>query len=1058
MVSCSISKTCTGIFSKIRIISSNRKSPAGSAYLRHKVNMNKLLNILNRRILFSILLSSCSNAEAQIASWNHTSYRVENGLPGQRVGAVQQDYRGFIWMLTAGGLCRFDGFNFDRLLHQANDSTSPPCDYITDLIRLPDNRMLATTTQGLYVFDPVTFRGQRIRIPSQLREWTILENITKNCKLVPHLKKIAVRSETSWIYYDYNLTNPITIRFPYPSNDLSQEMRFTNDPGLMDSSGNILTTTNYSDDLYLVDYEKRKMQKLANYSNHPYGQLTHYKWFDAMCMDSLQNLWFHCGGIDTLFCLPPYGRVIAYYLPKPLNAVQWYGQISLPQHDKMMWQYEYNGKAYLYELPYAEMLENPGIPVYIKSNTDISAYNYSLFTDKSRNTWIAHRNGLELVQANYKMIERIDLPSVDLSEDEAHWVYDLYAIAPDSMLIAANHAGLFLYSCSKNKIVQLKDKSWSAPASYPYLITHLIPLQGGRLLIRGKEDWELFHLNFFQLFSPRTRYEKLLVQHSSHCVFQDTKRNVWVGTDSGMLRFNRNSSSDTLFKNTELFDWAHVDCIDEDEQGKVWFANRLRADLYCYDHTGDLITRVAMPEASFSYISQLVCAPNNMIYLADVNGLGSFNLSTKKLQRYQMLDGFPTREIFALRYIHPFLIATTSNGCYFLNTTSNAGFVLNSLDGIRKNVTTWANLYDRKSNHVYLGGNACVYKIDLSLLIQSLPQPLVYIEQVRIENRLIQMSQRKLVLNPEENTISFRAKAVDFYSGPHRKFMYRIAEDGDTSAWLKHSGEEFLFNNLSSGHYFILLRSVDETGQWSQNIATLNFQIMAPWYARWWFVVLLVILPFGVLLALYQYKMIQYKKILTIRNQLSRDLHDDLGSTLSSINILSKQNIKAESDYKEVLRKIHERTTRLLISMKDIIWNIHPEHDQLEDILNHIRSYASEIMDAKGIEYIIDFPMVSGIRKVDFIVKHALVLITKEAVNNLVKYSRCNNARIEISIEGNQTLHGRISDDGIGFEQDKLDHIGGIHNIKQRAKEGGGYAALNSQPGKGTCIEFRLPL
>ena len=264
------------------------------------------------RVLFYLILVGFTNAQAQISTWNHSSFRVENGLPGLRVGAIQQDHRGFIWMLSAGGLCRFDGRTFDRLLHDARDSTSPPNDYLTDLMRLPDDRMLVTTTQGLYVFDTETFRGKRIAIKSPFPTWTTLENITKDIILFPQLHKIAVRSETSWIYYDDTLSNPVAIRYPH----------------------------------------------------HAYADLANYKLFDQLTLDSLRNVWFHCHGKDSLYCLKPYGKTIAYFLPHPFNKVNWFGQISFPQPNKMLWSYNNIGISYLYELPYEHMLRSPGISVY----------------------------------------------------------------------------------------------------------------------------------------------------------------------------------------------------------------------------------------------------------------------------------------------------------------------------------------------------------------------------------------------------------------------------------------------------------------------------------------------------------------------------------------------------------------------------------------------------------------------------------------------------------------------------------------------------------------------
>jgi signal transduction histidine kinase len=98
-----------------------------------------------------------------------------------------------------------------------------------------------------------------------------------------------------------------------------------------------------------------------------------------------------------------------------------------------------------------------------------------------------------------------------------------------------------------------------------------------------------------------------------------------------------------------------------------------------------------------------------------------------------------------------------------------------------------------------------------------------------------------------------------------------------------------------------------------------------------------------------------------MRSRLSRDLHDDIGSTLSSINILSRTaqtNLQQTHDEKTKasLDKINERSQRLLDNMRDIIWNINPGNDTIEEVMSRMREYATTILEAKNIEYTFNFP------------------------------------------------------------------------------------------------------
>ena len=197
-----------------------------------------------------------------------------------------------------------------------------------------------------------------------------------------------------------------------------------------------------------------------------------------------------------------------------------------------------------------------------------------------------------------------------------------------------------------------------------------------------------------------------------------------------------------------------------------------------------------------------------------------------------------------------------------------------------------------------------------------------------------------------------------------------------------------------------------------------------------------------------------------MRSRLSRDLHDDIGSTLSSINILSRtaQNNLKQTDEKTkaALEKINERSQRLLDNMSDIIWNINPGNDTIEEVMSRMREYATTLLEAKNIDYTFDFPKEKMDCKLSMEVKNNMYLIFKEAVNNLSKYSRCTNAKLSLTFD-EKNIHLKIQDNGIGFNQDEIKHRGGLSNMQHRAEEIKGSIKINSEPGKGTDVQLTMP-
>ena len=199
-----------------------------------------------------------------------------------------------------------------------------------------------------------------------------------------------------------------------------------------------------------------------------------------------------------------------------------------------------------------------------------------------------------------------------------------------------------------------------------------------------------------------------------------------------------------------------------------------------------------------------------------------------------------------------------------------------------------------------------------------------------------------------------------------------------------------------------------------------------------------------------------------MRLRISRDLHDDIGSTLSSINIISNLAQKPnhqinDNKAQDALKKINERSQRLLDNMSDIVWSVKPENDTIEEILSRMRLYSTTVLEAKGINYLIDFPVDKINIKVSLEIKNSLYLIFKEAVNNLVKYSQCQNALLSLNIV-DENICLKIQDDGLGFDQSELKHLGGLINMQNRADEIKAQFSIVSEIGKGTLILLIVPI
>lgn len=196
-----------------------------------------------------------------------------------------------------------------------------------------------------------------------------------------------------------------------------------------------------------------------------------------------------------------------------------------------------------------------------------------------------------------------------------------------------------------------------------------------------------------------------------------------------------------------------------------------------------------------------------------------------------------------------------------------------------------------------------------------------------------------------------------------------------------------------------------------------------------------------------------------IRNKIAQDLHDDIGSTLSSISILSDLAIRGNngSQSLETMNEIKDSSLLLMERMDDIVWSINPRNDSLENLLMRVRHFATTLFEAKGIDYTIDIqPNVNEVRlPIEY--RQHIYLILKEGINNLVKYAQASEAFIEVSFDHRHLLLC-VRDNGCGFEVGESVRGNGVIGMQRRADLMNARVLIASAPGQGTEIRLEVGL
>jgi len=197
-----------------------------------------------------------------------------------------------------------------------------------------------------------------------------------------------------------------------------------------------------------------------------------------------------------------------------------------------------------------------------------------------------------------------------------------------------------------------------------------------------------------------------------------------------------------------------------------------------------------------------------------------------------------------------------------------------------------------------------------------------------------------------------------------------------------------------------------------------------------------------------------------LRSRIARDLHDEMGSNLTSIHILSKlaseEKITSEP-VSDQFMKINSYVSGIMENLGDLVWTVNPDNDNFDKLMYRIKEYAAETLENAGIA--LQFVEISDAWKIRLNAEERknIYLIAKEGLNNAVKYSKASMIQIKFSRVENETLTMTLRDDGIGFDINNSKQGNGLSNMRHRAEEIGGKLVVKSELNVGVLIQLNFP-
>jgi len=236
---------------------------------------------------------------------------------------------------------------------------------------------------------------------------------------------------------------------------------------------------------------------------------------------------------------------------------------------------------------------------------------------------------------------------------------------------------------------------------------------------------------------------------------------------------------------------------------------------------------------------------------------------------------------------------------------------------------------------------------------------------------------------------------------------------------------------------------------------------LPPFWVTWWFRLLLMSLATVAVYLLFRYRMRVAMEREGLRTRIATDLHDDIGASLSRIAIWSDVAARGTGlgpgVVAESLKRIGEVSREAIDSMSDIVWAVNPKFDRLADLATRMRRYVSDLSAGTGVPIAFDEEGLDADAAIGPELRRDLFLVLKEALNNVLRHSNCRKCEIFLRLEGDRiTLE--ISDDGQGFSTESSRRGNGLDSMARRAETLKGTLRIESEAGRGTRIELRVPL
>lgn len=1035
-------------------------------------------------ILLSLIIFSAKFVYPQTNNYKNLTFEhlsIEHGLSQITVHSILEDNNGFLWFGTEDGLNRYDGYEFVIYRNNSKDSSSISDNFIWSLFQDSENNIWVGTNSGglnKYCYSTNSFETYANNLTSRANNIRVIYEDS--------FKNLWIGTNNAGLFkYDRILNKFEKVLL---GNSENYSIR-----AICEDENNILWVGTNDNGLFSFNNRNKKIE---NFTKSNSNLTSNSIW--ALVTDTKNNIWIgtYNGGLNKFD-----------------NSSKLFTNFSGSSNQGLM---NNNITSLIiddYDNPW--ICTEGGLSIYLESKNEFVNYKHSLsdlrslsnsflrviVKAKSNLIWIGTvGGGLNKLNLNKKFNQFNHNPTNENSLSH-NMIRAIEGDSRGNIWIGTLGNGINRYDKQKNKFERFNSKSIGLSED---VVTSILEDEnnslwvgtwgGGLNKIKFSPGKEVYKVEKLEVYKHLPNNEQSISSDIIQDIFEDSNGNLWIGTEDGLDCYSQKKHKFIHYKNDPNNNLSISDnriqssSIIEDKFGYLWIGtwqglNRVKiGDEGSFDENKSF--RKFYKENGLSdnriisiYEDKEQSSDDSIIiWIGSIGGglnkivanISNGEITDYKISNYNMSNGLPSNVIYGiLGDKEGNLWLSTNNGISKFNVQQEDFRNYTIEDGLQSNQFFWGAAHSADDGEFYFGGINGLNSFYPNQLIENKDIPKVFITKIIIEsldglNRTVLdnidfiKGNNKIELVYDNYNLQFMFTALDLTT-PSRNLYKYILENYDDKWTENISSNSASYTSINDGKYTFRVHGSNNDGMWSSEAASYSIIIRTPYWKTWWFISLISFFIAGVIF----YTIIaQIKNLLAVerlRTKLAADLHDNIGSSLTEISILSEvisSRLKTnDNDILNNLEKISSKSRKLIDKMSDIVWLVNPQRDSLYDLILRLQDTYADLLSDTEISFRCE--NLKSLEKVSLSMEHRqhLFLVFKEAINNAVSHSNCTEIFLKANVNG-RILKMILIDNGSGFEFNDEQSGNGLKNMKTRSKKIGGKLIIKSTVGKGTVVEY----